>query len=517
MAGGGEFIGKQLGSYHIRKKLGSGGFGTVYEGEHKYLHSVVAIKVLHAKHISKKDSALLISEAIALQKLKHQHILSLIDVGEMQDFVYMVTKYAPGGSLRDRLDGHPNQQLLLQESLSILSQLGQALHYIHHQVPPVVHRDLKPANILFNENGEVLLADFGLATPLLSTNTEIVDEVGTPLYMAPEQFENKVSAKSDQYALGCIAYELLTGQHPFPVSKVALKHYHQSIAPKAPAELNPLLPLSISDAILKAMAKNRNDRHKDVLTFINILQPQQLSKTFEQWYVEGNTLFEHKQYTAAIKAYQQASLLKPDFADVYVNIGISRYNLKQYEKAVAAFEQALGYQRGHVKAHYYKGLSLSELLQYVEAAEAYRRTIRYQTDHQEAQRDLADTLAELGQYEQAVAAYERAVELNPDDADIYNDLGTTCRKCGKWKKALKAFEQAIQLNPRLEKVYYNKGNTHYECHEYTEALLAYDHALHLQPRFANAYYGKSNALRQLGRLDEAKLAEKQAYQHGYIG
>ena len=260
MAGGDKFIGKQLGSYRVLEKLGKGGFGSVYKGEHVYLNNIVAIKVLLAEDDSQQDRTLLVSEARTLKKLKHPYILPLIDVADEQGVLYMVMECASGGTLQDRLGRH----LSLQEALAILYQIGQALDFAHQQEKPIVHSDLKPANILFNERDEVLLADFGLATALPNSKTMRVDNVaGTLEYMAPEQFSGEVSVKSDQYALGCIAYQLLTGQYPFDIPNIynkaarwiAFYNQHKDIIPKAPAELNPQLPLSISDAILKAMAK----------------------------------------------------------------------------------------------------------------------------------------------------------------------------------------------------------------------------------------------------------------------
>src|SRR5205085_8283103 len=121
--------------------------------------------------------------------------------------------YAPNGSLRDRIKMRAPHLLPFQEVLTILSQVGQALHYAHQR--QVIHRDLKPENILFNARNEALLADFGLATSLSTTSIKHVDAAGTPRYMAPEQFHGNVSKESDQYGLACIAYELVTGRPPF--------------------------------------------------------------------------------------------------------------------------------------------------------------------------------------------------------------------------------------------------------------------------------------------------------------
>ncbi|MFL5592890.1 MAG: serine/threonine-protein kinase, partial [Ktedonobacteraceae bacterium] len=120
-----------------------------------------------------------------LKKLKHPFILPILDASIQDGIAYIVTEYASRGSLRDRLNQQLNHPIPLEESLTILSQVGQALHHAHQQ--NIVHRDLKPANILFNATGEALLADFGIATVLTTAGTKQLGQGGTPAYMAPEQ------------------------------------------------------------------------------------------------------------------------------------------------------------------------------------------------------------------------------------------------------------------------------------------------------------------------------------------
>jgi serine/threonine protein kinase len=131
---------------------------------------------------------------------------------------------------------------------------------------------MKPENILFNAKNEALLADFGLATSLSTTSIKHVDSAGTPRYMAPEQFQGDVSKESDQYGLACIAYELVTGRPPFTDKDFyALGYQHLTEDPIPPSQLNPHLPATLDQVILKAMAKQRTDRYHDVSSFISAL------------------------------------------------------------------------------------------------------------------------------------------------------------------------------------------------------------------------------------------------------
>jgi serine/threonine protein kinase len=207
-------IGQQIGNYRLVEQLDCGSFGCVYRAEHLILKTrSVAIKILHAHLATQQKRESFFQEAELLEMLKHPHILPILDVGIQDGFPYLVTEYCLEGSLHQRLKRQRPHLLPVQEAIAILNQVGQALQYVHEQ--HVVHRDLKPENILFNAKGEALLADFGIAKMLVTIGIQQGTITGTPPYMAPEQFHGTASKESDQYALGCIAYELLTGRRPF--------------------------------------------------------------------------------------------------------------------------------------------------------------------------------------------------------------------------------------------------------------------------------------------------------------
>jgi len=255
-----SFIGTQVGNYRIIAEINSGAFGSVYKAEHVHLKErTVAIKLLHAYLGSPKDREQFLQEAQFLARLEHPHILPLIDFGFSESQPYLIAKYASGGSLRDLL--RSEVPLPIENVITILTHIGHALYYAHQQ--NVIHRDLKPENILFDRQGEVLLADFGIATMLSKASVKHLSTVsGTPPYMAPEQFQGTISKEGDQYALGCIAYELVTGCLPFNAPDfLSMGFKHLTEQPLAPTEFNPQLPSAIEAAILKAMDKRRTKRH----------------------------------------------------------------------------------------------------------------------------------------------------------------------------------------------------------------------------------------------------------------
>ncbi len=269
------YLGKQIGNYRITSEIASGSFGSVFLAHHVYLKQRIAvIKLLHAVHLgSEEEKEQFLQEAQILEMLKGMpHILPLLDVGIDENTPYLITEYAELGSLRQRLMKRGGG-LPVQDALTIITQVGEGLQNAHNQ--NIVHRDLKPENILFNAKNEALLADFGISTVLSTTSIKLTAILGTPAYMAPEQFRGEVSKESDQYALGCIAYELLTGKKPFNAQDfVAMGFLHTSEKPTPPRQYNQQIPSGIEYAILRAMSKQRSDRFARVEDFVRTLQAE---------------------------------------------------------------------------------------------------------------------------------------------------------------------------------------------------------------------------------------------------
>src|SRR3989442_5390863 len=262
---------------------------------------------------------------------------------------------------------HP---LSTDEAVSILTQIGQALQHAHQQ--NIIHRDLKPENILFNAKGEAVLADFGIAVVLETARTSPVNVIGSPLYMAPEQFDGMLSKRSDQYALACIAYEMLTGRNPFLApSAVAMALKHKMEQPIAPTQFNTYLPVPVEQAILKAMSKERSERYPDVAAFMAALHMTSVQKSKEQWLDEGNQLYDRAHYQEALQAYERAIQLDPNFAEAHDARGDALSSLERSQEALAAYEQAIQLDPNYAHAYEGEGNVFYNLKLYYEALEAY--------------------------------------------------------------------------------------------------------------------------------------------------
>lgn len=265
-------IGRRVGDYHILAALANEVLSSVYLAYPISLpQQKVVLKMFSSiDRTSSERHAQFMQEMRLHEQLQHRFILPYIASGDEQGRPYFVTAYASAGSLRDRLTTLAPARLPLSEVLIVLTQAGEAIDYVHQQ--GVIHGDLKPANILFNTQGEALLADFGLAAMETTRRERQPIITGSFHYMSPEQCEGILGKQSDQYAMGCMAYELVTGRVPFIAMGLReIMRKHCTEPPLPPSRLNAQVPLQVELAILKAIAKRPADRYQDVASFIAAL------------------------------------------------------------------------------------------------------------------------------------------------------------------------------------------------------------------------------------------------------
>ncbi len=264
-----DHVGQQLGNYRLIRLLGRGGSAHVYLGEHIYLKTQVAIKVLQER-IETRDVESFLKEAQMVAALKHPHILRVLDFGMKGDTPFLVMEYAPGGTLRQK---HPLGSMVpLPTVISYVKQVAMALQYAHDK--KIVHRDVKPGNMLVEAGDKIVLSDFGIAIPAHQTQsltTQIA--AGTPLYMAPEQIQGKARPASDQYALGVVAYEWLSGTYPFEGEsfiEIAMRHVLDSPPPLR--EMVPNITTEVEQVIMRALLKEPRLRFATIEDFANALE-----------------------------------------------------------------------------------------------------------------------------------------------------------------------------------------------------------------------------------------------------
>lgn len=261
-------VGQHVGNYRLVQLLGSGGFADVYLGTQIFLDNPAAIKLLHT-NLAREDIESFRAEARTLVRLIHPQVIRVLDFGIDENTPFLVMDYAPNGTLRQR---HPRgQQLPLARVIEYVNQVAAALQYAHDE--KIIHRDVKPENLLIGRHQEILLSDFGIAVVAQSTLTQLTQQLtGTAAYMAPEQIQGHARPASDQYALGIVAYEWLSGSTPFTGTFTELTFKHV-MAPVPPLRLRvPGLPPAVEQVISTALAKDPAQRFSSVRAFATALE-----------------------------------------------------------------------------------------------------------------------------------------------------------------------------------------------------------------------------------------------------
>jgi tRNA A-37 threonylcarbamoyl transferase component Bud32 len=247
--------------FQIKRTIGRGGMATVYLALQESLEREIVLKCMDSERESERERDFIgrfLNEGRIIASLSHPHIITVYDIGTVDDMVWIAMEYVQGGDLKARIEARPMEP---PEALDLVSKVARALGYAHKH--GIVHRDIKPANILFRSDGTALLTDFGIAKQTTVDNelTSTGTILGSPFYMSPEQAEGlAVDGRSDIYSLGVILYELLTGERPYQgdtAIKVIMQHI-QSPVPRVPAAMKRYQPL-----IDHMMAKDRDARVAD--------------------------------------------------------------------------------------------------------------------------------------------------------------------------------------------------------------------------------------------------------------
>ncbi len=261
-----------LGPYRLVERLGAGGMGAIYRAVYEKAGRAVAIKLLH-RSMRRETVALsrFFHEARAVNTIRHPNVVELYDLSGDGDDVYMVLELLQGEDLRTLLQDAPGERLVPERAVLLLEQICGALQAAH--MNRIIHRDLKPENVfVVRREGQperVKLLDFGIAK-LEQAEGRLTSEghaMGTPEYMSPEQARgSEVDGRADIYAVGCIGFEMLTGETPFRAANAADVMTRQvREAPRSPRELNPALPEALAAAVLRCLAKSPRSRFQTAL------------------------------------------------------------------------------------------------------------------------------------------------------------------------------------------------------------------------------------------------------------
>lgn len=266
----------RIGDYEVKGVLREGGMGRVYVARERLTGRRVALKVLRVDPSSEKSSRLFLSEMSILSRLDHPNVVRCLSTSEIDGRLVMALEYLEGQTLRELLD--KRGALPATEAVRITLAIARALSAAHELDPPVVHRDLKPDNVFIDEHGVIKVMDFGVAKIARAPGTESTVSGGTPAYMSPEQIDGKdVGTRSDLYALGLIAYEMLAGHPPFNASSPRELMNLQCTAdpPAFEAEVERALPRGFGRLIGELLAKDPEDRPATAADVVHELLPHE--------------------------------------------------------------------------------------------------------------------------------------------------------------------------------------------------------------------------------------------------
>lgn len=507
-------VGQQLGNYRLIRLLGRGGFADVYLGEHVHIDTLAAIKVLHTQ-LTSEDVEKFRTEARTLARLVHPQIVRLLDFGIQENTPFLVMDYAPNGSLRQR---YPKGTILpLTTIVLYVTQIAEALQFAHDE--KLIHRDIKPENIFLGRRNEVVLGDFGIAVLSRTTRSQSIEEItGTVAYMAPEQLQGRPSRVSDQYSLGIVVYEWVSGDVPFHGAFVEIASQHMLVPPPPLREKIPTFSPMVEQVVLKALEKEPQKRFASTREFAQALtavvtQPGPVTLTIEptiiatppriatpvpqktkkQWLDEGDAHHDAGRYQEAIKAYYYVLQLDSQDAEAYFNRGNVYLDLKEYRRAITDYDRAIQIDPNYVKAYYNRGNTYFDLKEYQKAIANYDRATQLDPKDPTLYYNRGNAYSDLKEYQKAIADYNRAIALDSAYVDAYNNRGIAYFGLERYQKAIADYEHAIDLDPNDAETYFNRGDAYYALNEYQQAIADYTRAIALDPMDALAYSGRGFA------------------------
>lgn len=485
-----------FGKYQIKAPLGRGGFATVYRAHDASLDRDIALKIL-APHLAWEPDtvARFKQEARIAARLKHPNIVAIHEIGEMDGQIFIAMELIEGESLRDHLKRRGS--LSVEETIALLSPIADALDYAHSQ--GVVHRDVKPANILLEttHHGQTrpVLSDFGLVKSL-AQSTEITQSgavLGTVEYMAPEQADseraNEIGPATDLYALGIVAYHMLTGQVPFTGSSAQVLVSHLTRQPPSPRSLRADLPDGPSQVLLKALAKRPADRFASAAAFVQALRtaevghpdaaakPAPRRRPLPRWWpvvplvllaVLGVGLWlrgrdaaslsdcgtatdraielrEENECSRAIRITTDAIARGCRNADLYQTRSICYAGQGRMDLAFDDINAAIDLDPRYEYSYLFRASLYRDSSQFDLALADLNKAIELAPTSAEAYFERASYYENRRQWQPVIDDLDRAIAFSPDTADYYDLRGIAYQSLGQNDRAISDFQRFLEL------------------------------------------------------------------------
>ena len=554
-----------------------GGMGVVYLCYDREQRDAVALKTFQTRFLDNERAVRrFMQEAVTWVRLeKHRYIVAAKLVQNINGQPYILLEHVSGpegldADLRSWID---HKRLTLEQSIEFGLHIALGMQHATQRVPGLVHRDLKPANILVTHDRSAKVTDFGLVRSLDADDPRFISEdetssgepltragaiIGTAPYMSPEQCRSaEVDLRSDIYSFGCLLYEMLTGQHIFPIKKFeAWIHAHLDETP-ALNGLDDALP-ELRLLLLTCLAKDPQDRPAtwsavvEQLTAIYTMvtgAPPVLEISGQELAArdlmdKGYSLTELARYDEALEAYDRALALQPNYAWAWSRKGRTLRLSGRLPEALACYDEALRIQPNNASAWKGKGIVYEKLGEMDKALDCHRKAneldpqdawnwanqsdilrgmgrlsdaqallekaLSIDAEHAESWAKLGLVLRDLGQLAQALNAYQQSVSLKPTYAWAQNGLGIVLKMMGDQKEALLAFKRATRYDPKEVWYWYHMTDLLVEMRQYDEALAPAQEAVRVDPKHAFSWAKLGQVMRYLRRPDEALKAYDRA-------
>ena len=425
---------------------------------------------------------------------KHPNIVYCAHLVAFNNVPFMMLEWVAsdesrGTDLRSWLCQGPME---LRMALDFTIDICRGLVHADRKQPGIVHRDLKPANILIGQGRIAKITDFGLAKVIEESEFEFSRAVnqtgpaGTPLYMAPEQWQTGIlDSRADLYAVGLMLQEMLLGYHPFigMHEENALDMLQEWHMKGKNVVLLEEIPSELTNILNRCLQKDRDTRFANVAGFLKVLS---------QFYVSFFGDSPRKEVPAG------------EFTTMdYNNRAIAYKNLGLFDKAYEDYEKALGLDPLNVYAYINRGLAFHDQDRYNEALADYNRALELDPDDGRIYNNRGALYNDLKQYDAAFADFSRSFELDPNNAKLYSNRGLTYQRMGKYREAFAEYQKALEINPGLVEAYVNRGIIYYDLDFFPEALFDFYKALELGGNYVDLYVNLGAVLATLGSIREA--------------
>ncbi len=523
--------------YRVDAFIDRGGMADVYRGFDLNRQSPVALKFMRPDFAEDLEfERRFRKEARVLKDLAHPSIVRFYELVRADDHLFMVMDFVDGVTLRKQLF-RQGGVLSMSEVMAILTPIAAALHYAHTQ--GTFHRDIKPGNIMLSKDGRALLTDFGIAK-LADSATVTAVQAGTPAYMSPEQCAGRtLDARSDVYALGVLAYELLAGRRPFvgespgvkgTTTAESIRVEQLSVPPPRARDLNPDLPAQVGQVLARVLAKRRAKRYGSTLEFMAALEQALSGVPVEKPRVPTAPspptpaptptpapppptppAPSVKAAPAARVADQPARsqtvmrwLLGAVAAVALLVVGIRILTPPtvievEVEQVVDVVEPGSAvvqdFNRG--MDYFFQGLHNNSDRWLTSAIAEYSKAIELDSQYARAYHARGVAYTWLGEYEKAIADYGKVIELDPQFTPLaYYERGHAYGNLGEHDKAVADYRKAIELDSQFSGAYTWHG-------EYEKAVAEHAQGVELDSYYARAYRGRGAAYSWLGEHERA--------------